>query len=96
MNSGKWQYACANSGTESTADSGVTVVANTWYTIGLTVNAAGNQVDFTVNGAGAGQITTNIPTPAVRIGAGAEKSLGTTVESVGLIDFIWCEAGVTR
>jgi hypothetical protein len=81
VNSGKWQLLCSSGGTTTTADSGITVAADTWYKLRAVINAAGTSVEFFIDGVSVGTITTNIPTgtsnlvsPCVR----ALKKLGTT------------------
>jgi hypothetical protein len=58
--SGKWQGVCED-GTESTCDTTITVVVDTWYRLTMVINSAGNSVDFRVNGVSKCTITTHIP-----------------------------------
>jgi hypothetical protein len=37
LNSGKWQCCCMNNNTITTADSGITVAANTWYRLDIKI-----------------------------------------------------------
>lgn len=63
INSGKFELYSRNSGgTETTADSGITVAANTRYETAVSINKAGNEATFFINGAVVGRITTNLPT----------------------------------
>jgi hypothetical protein len=76
-NAGDWTCV-ANGGSATTADSNVPVVANTWYRLGILVNAAGTSVGYYINAALVGTITTNIPSGLPRLGGGIIKSAGTT------------------
>jgi hypothetical protein len=76
-----------NSITTATIDTGITVIANTWYELVFRVNAAGNLLEFFVNGAKVGEVTTtaNIPNgtgQAMGLQAGLAGATGTT--DVGL------------
>ncbi|MEM4248187.1 MAG: LamG-like jellyroll fold domain-containing protein, partial [Candidatus Nanoarchaeia archaeon] len=76
-----WQCVTSNNSTRTVTNSGITIIANTWYSLAFTVNAAGTAVNFYINGNLVATNTTNIPT-----GAGREtgprilllKSSGTT------------------
>ncbi len=84
VNSGKFQGVCRNNATESTCDSTTTVVVDTWYRLTVAVNAAGNSVDFQINGVSKCQVTTNIPTASTRTtnwGTAIWKNLGSTARS---------------
>ncbi len=85
VNSGKWQGVCRSNSTETTVDTGSTVVAGTWVRLTAVVNAAGTSVQFYVNGVAAGAaVTANIPTGTGReTGAGSMilKSAGLTARS---------------
>lgn len=66
VNSGKWQILCTSNSSTTTADSGVTVAATTWYALRAVINAAATSVEFFIKtGTGAwvsvGTISTNIP-----------------------------------
>ena len=93
LGNGKWQGICAGAGgSASTCDSGITLTANQWYRLTITVNAAGNSVNFqvdgsTTNGTGQCQVTTNIPTTSgheVSIHNDLAKTNGTTEVAVDL------------
>lgn len=60
--------------TEQDSSPAVAVVADTWFRLKLSVNAAATSVSFTINGASAGTIATNIPS-----GVGRELSLGCVI-----------------
>jgi hypothetical protein len=61
-NSGKWLgVSKKNSVAKQTLDTAVTVVASTWYFLEIEVNAAGTSVEYFVNGASKGTITSSIP-----------------------------------
>lgn len=61
VNSGKWQFNCANASTVTSVDTGI--AGSTSITrLGFTTNAAGTSIQAVINGANAGTaITTNIP-----------------------------------
>jgi hypothetical protein len=88
VNSGKWQLVTSNSSTRTTADSGITVAASTWYGLTAILNAAGTSVEFFIDGVSVGTITTNIPGATRTYGANGRivKALGTNSRSV---EFDW-------
>lgn len=79
VNSGKWQIECKNAGSgTTTADSGVTVAADTWYVLRAFIHSS-SRVDFWINGNFVGSITTNIPINRdMGLGMILTKSAGTT------------------
>jgi hypothetical protein len=81
VNGGRWNLWTASNGSTSSADSGVTVAAGTWYRLEAEVNRAGTLVTYFINGSRVGSISTNIPTGTSR-GTGFMiyilKSAGTT------------------
>lgn len=85
-NSGKFQCITSDNGTPTTADSGITVVAGTWYRLRIEVNAAGTSAAFFINSASAAATNSaNIPTGAAKPfagGFGIVKSAGTTSRSL--------------
>lgn len=94
VNAGKWQAVCRSNGTETTADTGITPVADTWHLFEIDVNADGTSVSFSIDSSVVATITTNIPTGAGRetgYGAMALKSAGTTSTSGGYIDYMEIE-----
>lgn len=78
INGGKWQLVTDKASAESVADSGVTVVASTWYYLEVEINAAGTSVDYYINHLLVGTIATNVPTVNLSTNAGIAKSVGTT------------------
>ena len=88
INSGKWEcYTRNNAGTESVLDTGVTVATNTIYSFEIFVNKSLSEVQFKLNGAIIGTITSNLPTSGTLAGlrAIAIKSVGTTLRLVNLL-----------
>lgn len=80
-NSGRWTLVARSNNTETTADSGITMTAASWYKLRIEVNPAGTLASFYINGVLVGTIATNIPTASGRItGVGnvIVKSAGTT------------------
>jgi hypothetical protein len=61
VNSGAWFCETRGSGSISTLNSAVTVVANTWYVLKCIYSAANNW-DFYIDGTLIGPLTTNLPT----------------------------------
>ncbi|MFV4701614.1 hypothetical protein ACNJUI_21545, partial [Mycobacterium tuberculosis] len=49
VNAGKWQAVCRSNGTETTADTGITPVADTWHLFEIDVNADGTSVSFSID-----------------------------------------------
>ena len=87
---GDWQGVCRSNSTESTCDTNIAVVANTWFRLDVVVNSAGSSVDFLTDGTSRCQIATNIPTGAGRgtsFGVMLLKSVGTT-SSVVDVDYV--------
>ena len=77
-NAGNWTCVCSNSGTATTADSGVPVVAGDWFKLEIDISADGSQAIFLINGAIVATITTNLPTVGVRfLCQRIKKSVGT-------------------
>jgi hypothetical protein len=61
-----WFIVTANASTRTRVDTGIAYVANSWFKLKLTVNAAGTSVQANINGTNVGTaITTNIPTAAI-------------------------------
>jgi len=61
-----WEIVTANASTRTAVDTGIAYVANSWFTLKITINAAGTSVQANINGTNAGTaITTNIPTVAI-------------------------------
>lgn len=80
INSGKFAISTGAAAT-TLVDSGVTVVANTWYTLTMILNTAGTSVSYYINNTLVGTITTNIPTGTSRLTTWRviqQKNIGTT------------------
>lgn len=83
VNSGKWEvFSRDNAGTESTADSGITVAANTLYMLRIFVDKGRTEARFSITdgtNSYVGRIAANLPN-AVTCGARLinSKSVGTT------------------
>lgn len=87
VNSGKWQGFSRNSGgTESTADLGITVAANTAYILTVCMDKANTEARFYINGAYAGRVTSNLPTSGADYGfrTGIFKTVGTTLRNINI------------
>lgn len=96
--SANWRYCTANNSTRTENASATAVTASAWHLIAIEVNAAGTSVEFFLNGASLGTITTNIPTGAtrltnfgfhvVRLAGTPSQTYTATVDLVGVeIDF---------
>lgn len=86
VNSGKFEaYNKNNSGTESTADTGITVAANTMYYIRIEVDKARSESRFYIDGAFVCRITGSMPN-AVSAGSRAMilKSAGTSARMLSV------------
>lgn len=88
-----WKCRARNAGTETTVDTGVTVAANTWYTVTLTVsNAATPTGTCRVLGSdgsdsGTLNVSSNIPTGQTGLGFQIMKSVGTAAR-LFIMDYI--------
>lgn len=60
VNSGKWQARCY-ADSETAADTGITVVAQTWYKLRIEIDPDAAEVRFYINGSIVATISTNIP-----------------------------------
>lgn len=79
INGGKWQARVANGGGFTDLDTGVLAVINTWYFLEMEINAAGNSVEFFINGASVGTIASGpAANSTAEIRTGILKSVGTT------------------
>jgi hypothetical protein len=81
--SANWRI-CSSANSVRTKTNTSVAVALGWTTLGFILNAAGNSIDFYINGVSVGNITTNIPTsagrncePILKI----EKTIGATSSS---------------
>lgn len=91
-NYSNFRYRTESNNSVTDVDSGLAVAANTWYILQIHVNAAGTSVDFTIDGANAQTLTTNIPTGSGRttgIGASVSRDSSTGVERD--VYFDWCD-----
>ncbi len=60
---GNWQAICGDApGVETTVDTGIPVVAGTWYKMALNIPADGAEVEFFIDDVFVARITTNLPT----------------------------------
>lgn len=87
VNSGKFLGVVrGNTGTETTADLGVTVAANTMYVLTVCHNAANTEARFYINGAFCGVVTSGMPLGTVTIGDRSiiVKSAGITSRSANI------------
>ena len=99
-NSGKWDIYCSeNTAGNSSADTGITVAANTWYTLEIRLARSGGPVQFYINGSHVGTISgATVPTGTsnpIGIFCGTVKSLGTTARTM-YGDFLTFEQEVSR
>ncbi len=88
LNSGKFLCSTCVGGVSSTADSLITVVADTWYILKIVSNSDASSMAFYINGNLVATITTNIPS-AVDLHTVNQiiKSIGTTQRDL-YVDFI--------
>jgi len=89
-NDGRWTCVCVSAGTETTADSSVSVAANTWAKLEIEINAAATSAVFKINGNTVATITTNIPSGGARgtmTGLWITKTAGTANRYMDL-DFV--------
>jgi len=90
VNAGKFQCVTRDNSVETATDTGLTVAAATWYKVLITVNAAGTNVNCTINGGNSTNVTTNIPTASGRdtgYGIFVLKSVGTTTVTALDVDY---------
>lgn len=88
--SGEWEGNCTSNSVSTSVDSNTPVVADTWYRLGVNVNAAATLATFYINGSSVGTCSTNIPSGASRVtalGHGILKTLGTTARTFE-IDYV--------
>lgn len=81
VNAGNWTISAINASTVTNTDSGVAVVADTWYKLRAVVNAAGTSIQYFINGASVGTVTTNIPTASIAPRASMAKTVGTAARA---------------
>jgi hypothetical protein len=90
VNAGEWEAVTRSNGVETATDTNVAVVAGTFKTFRIEVNAAGTSVGFYIDDVLVATNTTNIPTGAGRelgYGIRGEKTAGTTATSGAQIDW---------
>lgn len=100
LNGGKWQVitASATSNVNTTADTGITVAASTWYCLRVEVNAAATEAKFYIDEALVATITTNIPSGAADqtgVCVGIRKGIGTTARNM-YVDYVDFSQDFTR
>lgn len=61
QNGGRWQGVCEDGIGETSLDTGVAVVASTYYQLEIEVNAAGTSVEFFIDKVSVGTVGANIP-----------------------------------
>lgn len=87
LSSGAWECVARSNNSETATSTAVTVVANTWYNLKITVNAAGTSATCLVNGAGSTTVSSNVPNASGRttgFGASMNKTVGTTMRYADL------------
>jgi hypothetical protein len=90
VNSGKFLGVCRSASSETTVDTGITVVANTWYRVGALMNANATSAQFYVDGVATGTaVTTNIPTNTTRLGGGIYKTVGAAAARTMDVDYTY-------
>jgi len=90
VNSGKFLGVCRAASSETTVDTGITVVANTWYRVGALMNANATSAQFYVDGVATGAaITTNISTNTGRLGGGIYKTVGAAAARTMDVDYTY-------
>jgi hypothetical protein len=93
QNTTTWRFRARNAGTQTEVDSNITVAANTWYTVEITVsNSATPTATCRIIGSdntdsGTLTISTNVPTGGIGLGFQIMKSAGTT-SRVFIIDYV--------
>ena len=101
LSGGKFQVVTSNNSTRTIADSGITVVANTDYTLRVRVKNVGGTIsaNFYINGtAVATNVTTNLPITSLRTTSMAVfivKSVGTTNRTLES-DWVYFEYKTSR
>lgn len=73
-----WQFITTDGIGSTVVDTGVAVVADTWYTFEVIFNADGTSVQAFIDGSNVGSINTNISSVAFTCGNFIRKSAGTT------------------
>lgn len=92
VNSGNWRINCTSAST--TTSTNTAVAADTSYhNFGITVNAAGTSVSFTIDGVAVGTIATNIPSTAISPSVLVTGS--TPVAVIGALDLFYMTQTLT-
>lgn len=81
ITSANWRICASASASATKTTSLTTVTENVWIKLKIVINAAGNSVEYFVNGTSIGTVATTIPTqssPRIQI----VKSVGTTARTV--------------
>lgn len=97
VNSGKFEVVSMSNASPTVADSGVTVVASTWYKLRIEINAGATSALVYINGTLVATVTATIPTGASRnTGAGVFvlKSNGGTSRNIDC-DYMWIRTDFT-
>lgn len=88
INSGNWQFVCANGGTKSTNSSAI-AASTGWHKLVISINAAATSVTATIDGASLGAaITTNIPTAFQTVFGGITVTNGTVPAKSFIMDLM--------
>lgn len=75
---GNWTFYSFAAAANSSLNTGVAVMAGTWYKLGYIINSAGTSIQAYINGIAVGSpITTNIPSTNVMLGFCLAKTAGT-------------------
>lgn len=89
-----WRICSSASGSSTKTNTAVDVDVPEWVKLKIVINAAGNSVQYFLNGSSVGTITTNIPTttsPRLQI----VKSVGTTARTLD-IDYYSLDISLTN
>lgn len=100
LNGGKWQATTysTTTGTTTAVDTGISVVASTWYCLEIRINAAATSATFYIDDALVATITTDIPSGSsdqTGICVGIRKGAGTTSRSM-FVDYVDFTQDLTR
>jgi hypothetical protein len=95
INSGRFQIECDSGGVSTTADSGITVAADTWYVLRIVINSAGNSVQFFIDGVSVGTIATNIPASGVYPFTQINRSAYVAARQI-FVDYHYAQTAITR
>ncbi len=98
VNSGKFLCYSVSNGSQTTADSGISVTADTWYRLEVEVSKSASEAVFFINGSRVARISTNVPSGNLR-GTGFMtyilKSAGTTSRTL-IVDSVMVEQECSR